>query len=114
MKDIEAVRDFKAWRIGEDADDLMSDREGKGNFKAIDAPPNHHAFGVVVWRMSGDERSPECEEKARFLVRAANSHADLVAALKSAHHMLTRDYIDDAKMKVIEKCEAAIAKAEAS
>ena len=32
----------------------------------------------------------------------------LLAALKSAKHMLERDYIDDAKMAVIEKCDAAI------
>ncbi len=32
----------------------------------------------------------------------------LLAALRSAKHMLTRDYIDDAKMAVIEKCDTAI------
>lgn len=36
----------------------------------------------------------------------------LLVALRAAHHMLTRDYIDDAKMAIVEQCDAAIAKAE--
>lgn len=36
---------------------------------------------------------------------------ELLAAVRSAHHMLTRDYIDPAKLVVIEKCSAAFAKA---
>lgn len=32
----------------------------------------------------------------------------LLSALKSAKHMLERDYIDDAKMRVVEQCDAAI------
>jgi hypothetical protein len=36
---------------------------------------------------------------------------DLLAALGSAVWMLNRDFIDPQKLKVIEKCEAAIAKA---
>ncbi len=53
-----------------------------------------------------------------YVAISAEKHAnalaaapDLVAALKSAEHMLTRDYIDPAKLTVIEKCQAALAKA---
>lgn len=68
---------------------------------------SHGAAAFVVWRMEDDERSPKEETFARK-VAAVN---DLFDALRSAHHMLCRDFIDDAKMAVIEKCDAAIAKA---
>lgn len=67
----------------------------------------HGAAAFVVWRMEDDEASPK-QEAFALKVAAVN---ELFDALRSAHHMLTRDYIDDAKMAVIEKCDAAIAKA---
>lgn len=51
---------------------------------------------------------------ARFVSRAdAERHAalpELLAALKSAKWMLERDRIDEQKLRVIERCDAAIAK----
>jgi hypothetical protein len=65
-----------------------------------------------------------CRSEQQFLSDAqagmeravANAHLmaaapDLLTALKTAKWMLERDYIDQHKLEVIEKCEAAIAKA---
>ena len=49
---------------------------------------------------------PACIQADRD--EAERQRDQLLAALKSAKHMLERDYIDDAKMAVIEKCDAAI------
>lgn len=67
----------------------------------------HSLLAQVVWKMEDDERSPHCEANARLIAAAP----DLLDALKTAKWMLERDYIDDQKMRVIEKCDAAIAKA---
>ena len=48
---------------------------------------------------------------ARAIMERDRTIVNLLGALEAAHHMLTRDYIDDAKRAVIEKCEAAIARA---
>lgn len=53
----------------------------------------------------------EKDDEAKRIAMMMASAPDLLAALRSAHHMLTRDYIDDAKMAVIEMCDAAIQKA---
>lgn len=44
------------------------------------------------------------EANARLIAAAP----ELLEALLAAHHMLTRDYIDPAKMIVVEKCSDAI------
>lgn len=33
----------------------------------------HHGFGRLVWRMEGDTRSPECEEKVRRIIACYNA-----------------------------------------
>lgn len=52
------------------------------------------------------------DEAAAELRRLHEVNQELLGALKKAKWMLERDYIDDQKMCVIEKCEAAIAKAQ--
>jgi len=68
----------------------------------------NNCFGIVdVAHVYLCEVEGKYEANARLIASAP----DLLEALKSAHHMLTRDYIDPAKMAVIEKVYAAIAKA---
>lgn len=60
-----------------------------------------------------DQQRPD-EVDADLFRRVATlipASSELLEALKSAKHMLERDFIDGAKMAVIEKCDAAIAKA---
>lgn len=63
------------------------------------AAENQSAPAIVF----GNTRE-EAEANARLI---AATHV-ILDALKSAHHMLTRDYIDPAKMAVVNKCSEAI------
>lgn len=51
-----------------------------------------------------DQNLEEHDANARLIAAAP----ELLEALRSAHHMLTRDYIDPAKMAVVYKCSEAI------
>ena len=55
----------------------------------------------------------DCGNAAAELRRLHALNEELLEALKTAKWMLERDYIDDQKMRVIEKCDALIDKAEA-
>ena len=55
-----------------------------------------------VWAI--DTTQEQCQANARLIAAAP----ELLEALRSAHHMLTRDYIDPAKMAVVYKCSEAI------
>jgi hypothetical protein len=51
-----------------------------------------------------------CASVAHPDMQLIEAAPDLLEALKTAKWMLERDYIDNAKLAVIEKCDAAIAK----
>ena len=38
---------------------------------------SHEAYGRLVWCMSGDARSRDCEDTAYYICNAANQHAEL-------------------------------------
>lgn len=82
--------------------------EGQGDITGVENDHENGCVGLVDVACVYLRTVPcRTEANARLIAAAP----DLLAALRSAHHMLTRDYIDDAKMAVIEKCDAAIASA---
>ncbi len=93
------------------ADWFEDDLKNHVPVSAMQERGGHLALAQVVWVMDDDRRmgrgSPVCEANARLIAAAP----ELLAAVRSAHHMLTRDYIDPAKLAVIEKCSAAIGQA---
>lgn len=70
------------------------------NIHEITTDPESYGLGFVTVWSTGKEHVN--------LIAAA---PDLLEVLKTAKLMLERDYIDPQKMAVIDKCEAAIAKA---
>ena len=73
-----------------------------------------HAHPLKIARELDDCGSRLDAQAAAAIRDLHTQRDDLLAALKSAHWMLTRDYIDDAKMAVVEKCDAAITKSESA
>lgn len=74
---------------------------GQGDIICGQAPDTHDV--ATVYR-----RQDGTTEGNAALIAAA---PDMLAALRRAHRMLTRDRIDDAKMAVVEQVDAAITKA---
>lgn len=44
---------------------------------------DHAGFGLMVWRMEGDSRSPNCETRANQVINMLNRHDKLVEVIKS-------------------------------
>lgn len=44
---------------------------------------NHMGAGMLVWRMSGQERSPAQEDAVKELIMRGNAYDDLLAASKA-------------------------------
>ncbi len=96
---------------------------GKAGTGRVGATPQPaHGEPVHQWRRTaGDGRWRDAAEaeayarvddcyEARTLYTAPQpaGNAELVKALRAAHRMLTRDYIDPAKMAVVEQVAAAV------
>lgn len=79
---------------------------------AAEAQPSQPAELELALFAENQKRLDVEQERDQF----QQQRDQLLAALKSAKHMLERDHIDPAKMAVIEQCDAAIAavKAEAA
>jgi len=61
--------------------------DGTGSFIELNIG-EHKIAGLLVWRFSGDERSPRTEEAVKDLVMRGNAHEALVAALREAVHVI--------------------------
>jgi hypothetical protein len=75
----------------------------------------HRGFARAVWRMEEDEdlgrNSPRCEATAEFIVRACNSHYELLQAAEAALDRLERLKFHGCFASEITQLEAAIKKA---
>ena len=78
-----------------------------GTSPGIDIGADNNSNIALVWHDVGDRPVSETKANARLI----SASPDLLSALVTAQWMLERDYIDDQKMSVIEKCRAAITKA---
>jgi hypothetical protein len=83
----------EAWRLGDHPSPLMPD----GDWVELDAlrpskgSGNHYGFGVFVWGVEDDERSPKCEARATLvplMFNALPALIEAVEALKDCHARL--------------------------
>lgn len=66
----------------------------------------------AVFRMEDDERSPECEAKVAFIVKACNSHDELMSALELLIALNVDQ--DETTLEAIAKAQAVLDKAGAA
>lgn len=85
------------------------EQEHDAPYQNIKIKAGSHRTVCTIWIDDAPVRDFNAEQTANASLIAAAP--DLLDALKTAKWMLERDYIDDQKMRVIEKCDAAIAKA---
>ena len=62
--------------------------------------PRHAAFASVVYKMDGDDRSPECEANAR-LIAAAPELLEALKLIASCESRFAGDVVDIAKKAVL-------------